>query len=229
MATRTRNQTNGRSGTLGRSGGGSTNRPGGSTTRSNKSSSDNDERSAFSWGEGAGPIIGAAIAGAAFGIAANFGRKFMTQAMSGLSGDWDEVLATEHDMTLAVFDKMLATDETQSFKRTMLVKQLTHALDKHAHQEEMVVYPALREAGQKVEADQLNGEHGYVKTYLYELNQMPADDPMWLEKVREFRALIAEHVKMEEEQVFPTFKQALDEDANARITSLMNRDGFWQA
>jgi hemerythrin superfamily protein len=210
MATRTRNQTNQQT----------------STSRSGRRGS---EKSAFSWGEGAGPIIGAAIAGAAFGIAANFGRKFVTQAMSGMAGDWDEVLATEHDMTLAVFDKMLATDETQTFKRTMLVKQLTHALDKHAHQEEMVVYPALREAGQKVEADQLNGEHGYVKSYLYELNRMPADAPNWLERVREFRGLIAEHAKMEEEQVFPTLKQGLDEETNARITSLMNRDGFWQA
>ncbi len=234
MATRTRNQTNGKSGTLGRSGGGSTNRSGGSTTRSSKSSSGarssrGSEKSAFSWGDNAGPLIGAAIAGAAFGIAANFGRKFVTQAMSGVAGDWDEVLATEHDMTLALFDKMLATDPSQTFKRTMMVKQLTHALDKHAHQEENVVYPALREAGQKVEADQLNSEHGYVKTYLYELNGMPADDPFWLEKVREFRGLIAEHAKMEEEQVFPALKQGLDEEMNARITSLMNRDGFWQA
>lgn len=243
MATRTRNQTNGRSGKLGRSGGGSTNRPGGSTTRStessnrtssNRNSSSNrsgnsSDRSAFSWGEGAGPLIGAALAGAAFGIAANFGRKFVTQAMSGMAGDWDEVLATEHDVTLMVFDKMLATDETQTFKRTMLVKQLTHALDKHAQQEENVVYPALREAGQKVEADQLNGEHGYVKTYLYELNQMPADAPDWIETVREFRGLVADHAKMEEEQVFPALKEGLDEEANVRITSLMNRDGFWQA
>jgi hemerythrin superfamily protein len=236
MATRTRNQSNGRSGTLGRSGGGSTNRPGGAATQSSQSGSSSSrsnsrgsERSAFSWGEGAGPLIGAALAGAAFGIAANFGRKFVTQAVSGIAGDWDEVLATEHDMTLAVFDKMLATDENQTFKRTMLVKQLTHALDKHAHQEEMVVYPALREAGQRVEADQLNGEHGYVKTYLYDLNRMPADDPNWIETVREFRALIAEHVAMEEEQVFPALKEGLDEATNARITSLMNRDGFWQA
>jgi hemerythrin superfamily protein len=220
MATRTRNQTTTRqTGNRGSSRGSS-----GSGSGSSRS-----DKSAFSWGEGAGPLIGAALAGAAFGIAANFGRKFMTQAMSGVSGDWDEVLATEHDMTLMVFDKMLATDPSQTFKRTMLVRQLTHALDKHAHQEENVVYPALREAGQKVEADQLNGEHGYVKTYLYELNQMPADDPFWLEKVREFRGLIAEHAKMEEEQVFPELKKGLDEEANARITSLMNRDGFWQA
>src|SRR5215207_4476856 len=81
--------------------------------------------SAFSWGE-SGPIIGAALAGAAIGIAANFGRKFVTQAMSAAAGDWDEVLATEHDLTMAVFDKLLATDQTQTFKRTMLLKQLTH-------------------------------------------------------------------------------------------------------
>ena len=219
MATTTRNRTRKPSATRG----------GGSRATSSRGTASRSDDSAFSWGEGAGPLIGAALAGAAFGIAANFGRKFVTQAMSGAAGDWDEVLATEHDMTLALFDKMLATDPSQTFKRTMMVKQLTHALDKHAHQEENVVYPALREAGQKVEADQLNGEHGYVKTYLYDLNRMAADDPSWIETVREFRGLIAEHAKMEEEEVYPSLKKGLDEEANARITSLMNRDGFWQA
>jgi hemerythrin superfamily protein len=196
-----------------------------STRNRNRTSND---RSAFSWGE-SGPIIAAAIGGAAIGFAANFGRKFITQAVSGISGDWDEVLATEHDMTLAVFDKMLATDSTQTWKRSMLLMQLTHALDKHAHEEEMVVYPALRDAGQTTEADQLNSEHGYIKTFLYDLGQMGPEAPTWLEKVREFRALVAEHAKMEEEQVFPAFKRGLDEEQNAKITSLVNKDGFWAA
>jgi len=202
-------------------------------TSSSRSSSSgrnraSSERSAVSWGE-SGPIIAAALGGAALGFAANYGRKFITQAVTGISGDWDEVLATEHDLTLAVFDKMLATDSTQTWKRSMLLMQLTHALDKHAHEEEMVVYPALREAGQATEADQLNGEHGYIKTFLYDLGEIGPDAPNWLEKVREFRALIAEHAKMEEEQVFPAFKRNLDEEQNARITALVNRDGFWQA
>ena len=76
------------------------------------------------------------------------------------AGDWDEVLAAEHKMTLALFDKMLATDETQKIKRGMLLTKLTHALDKHAHQEEMVVYPALREANEAGDADGLESEHG---------------------------------------------------------------------
>jgi len=200
-----------------------------STNRSGRSSSSSSNRSAFSWGDNAGPLLAAGLAGAAIGIAANYGRKFVTQAVSGISGDWDEVLATEHDMTLAVFDKMLATDSSQTWKRSMLLMQLTHMLDKHDHEEEMVVYPALRDADHAVEADQLNGEHGYIKTFLYDLSKMGPDASNWLEKVREFRALVAEHARMEEEEVFPAFKRSLDEEQNANITALVNKEGFWQA
>jgi hemerythrin-like domain-containing protein len=202
-----------------------------STENRNRSNnrSGNNSRSAFSWGDNSGPLIGAALAGAAIGFAANYGRKFLMQGMEAMAGDWDEILAAEHDATLAIFDKMLATDETQTFKRKMLFMKLTHALDKHAHQEEMVVYPALREAGIRVEADQLEVEHGEVKTFLFELQKMGTDAPNWLEKVREFRALISRHVHMEEEQVFPSFKQNLSEDQNADVTQRVNRDGFWMA
>jgi hemerythrin superfamily protein len=188
-----------------------------------------ENRSAFAFGGNAGPIIAAGLAGAALGLAANFGRKALMQGMEATAGDWDEILASEHDMALAIFDKMLATDETQTFKRKMLLMKLTHALDKHAHQEEMVVYPALREANEESDADTLELEHGQVKTFLYELNQMPGDAPNWLEKVREFRGAVQEHAHMEEEQVFPRFKSGLSDEQNAKITSLVNRDGVWMA
>jgi hemerythrin superfamily protein len=216
MATRTQSRSTNRSSTSRSSGGETRNR-----SRQN--------RSAFSWSDSAGPLLGAAIAGAAIGIAANFGRKALMQGMEAAAGDWDEILAAEHDMALAIFDKMLATDETQTFKRKMLLMKLTHALDKHAHQEEMVVYPALREANEMGDADILEGEHGYIKTFLYELNEMGPDASGWLEKVREFRKLVSTHAHMEEEQVFPRFKKGMSEEQNDRITSLVNRDGFWMA
>ena len=222
MATRTQSRTSNRSNNGDSS---SSNRSSGGNSRSSSSSG----RSAFSWGEGATPIIAAALGGAAIGFAANYGRKFMMQGMESMAGDWDEILAAEHDMALAIFDKMLATDETQTFKRKMLLMKLTHALDKHAHAEEMVVYPALREDDDFADADHLGGEHGYIKTFIYELNEMGPDGPAWLEKVREFRALVSQHAHMEEEEVFPRFKQTLDEEQNARVTSLVNRDGFWMA
>jgi hemerythrin superfamily protein len=212
MATRTQSRSSNRS-TSGR---------GGSSRASNN-------RSAFSWGEGAGPVIAAAIGGMAIGMAANYGRKALMQGMEAMTGDWDEILTAEHDMALAIFDKMLATDQSQSFKRKMLLMKLTHALDKHAHQEEMVVYPALREANEATDADHLESEHGYIKTFIYELNKMGPEASNWLEKVREFRQLVSEHAHMEEEQVFPRFKQEMSEEQNAEVTSLVNRDGFWMA
>lgn len=199
-------------------------------SHSGKTSARQGEKSAFSWGgNNAGVIVGAALAGAALGFAANYGRKLVVQGMSGISGDWDEVLATEHEMTLAIFDKMLATDATQTWKRSMLLMQLEHALDKHAHEEEMVVYPALREANLSTDAEHLNEEHGQIKTFIYELHQMGADAPNWLEKVRQFRDLVQEHARMEENEVYPRFKRDLTEAQNDKITKLVNRDGFWQA
>ncbi len=200
-----------------------------SSSRGSSSSRSSGNRSAFSFGEGAGPIIGAAIAGAAIGFAANYGRKALMQGMEAAAGDWDEILAAEHDMALAIFDKMLATDETQTFKRKMLFMKLCHALDKHAHQEEMVVYPALREANQATDADHLEGEHGYIKTFIYELSEMGPEGSNWLERVRKFRDLVREHAHMEEEQVFPAFKNSMSDERNAHVTSLVNRDGFWMA
>ena len=220
MVTRTQSQSSNRSGTK---------RNIASDGPSNSSSSSNQGRSAFHWGDSAGPIIAAAIGGAAIGMAANYGRKALMQGIEAAGGDWDEILTAEHQMALGIFDKMLATDETQTFKRKMLLMKLTHALDKHAHEEEMVVYPALRGDDSAVDADHLESEHGYIKTFIYELNRMSSDSPIWLEKVRAFRTLVHEHTQMEEQQVFPKFKQAMSEEQNAQITSLVNRDGFWMA
>lgn len=199
-------------------------------SRSNQSRSrSRGSRSAFSWGEGAGPIIAAAIGGAAIGLAANFGRKALVQGMEAAVGDWDQILASEHDDALALFDRILETDDGQTFKRRMLFMKLCHALDKHSHAEEMVVYPALRGDDDAADADQLEGEHGYIKTFVFELNEMGPDSTNWLQKVRDFRQLVAEHAKMEEEQVFPKFKKDMTADENAHITRLVNRDGFWMA
>jgi hemerythrin superfamily protein len=216
MATRTGN----RSSNSNRS---TTNR---STSGGNRSRS--SDRSAFNWGD-SGALVGAAIAGAAIAVAANMGRKAVMQGLSASAGDWDEVLASEHDAALMIFDKLLATDDGQTFKRTMLLKKLTHALDKHAHEEEHVVYPALRDANDAADADLLEGEHGYVKTFLFDLNEMEKDAPEFAAKVREFRALVQEHAKMEEEQVFPRLKRELSPEQNDRITSLVNKAGFMMA
>lgn len=179
------------------------------------------------WSSGsAGILVGAAVAGAAIGLAANVGRKLFVQFTSGATGNWSEALAAEHKMTLAVFDKIEATEDSQTMMRAHLLAKLKYALTKHALQEENVIYPALREAGEKAEADHLTADHGYVKTYLYELEAMEKDDPSWLSRVAEFRTMIERHMREEEDDVFPRFGAWLSEEKDKELTALMNKEGF---
>src|SRR5690349_20093747 len=104
------------------------------------------ERGAFSWSNQAGTLALAAVAGAAVGMAANFGRKLVLQGLAARAGNWDEVLHEEHEAVLALFDQMEATTDAQAHARAHLFGKLKAALGKHAMQEENVIYPALREA-----------------------------------------------------------------------------------
>lgn len=174
---------------------------------------------------GKGAAVGvAAAAGLVAGLAANVGRKVAVQAVSGLSGDWFEALRTEHAMTIKIFDAIQAT--TDKVKRSTLLMTLKHALGKHAFQEENVVYPALRNAGDAETADELNDDHGYVKQYLYDLTEMPKDSPSFLSKVAEFRAELEKHVREEEDEIFPALHAKLGEEQNSHLTLAMNKEGF---
>src|SRR5688572_966912 len=203
---------------------------GGGATRRDSEGRFTSDRSAFSWGGGnAGVLAGAALAGAAVGIAANFGRKFLMQMPAAAAGDWFEALKAEHAATLAVFDQIEATNDSQTTLRTTLLMKLKYALTKHAHEEESIIYPALRQANSAHDADALNAEHGYVKTYLYELENLATDSPDWLARVRDFRAMLEEHIRMEEDEVFPAFRQVMSEEQNAKLTAKMNKEGFKMA
>ena len=173
-----------------------------------------------------GAMVGAAAAGLAVGLAANVARKFAVQAPTALAGDWDEALAAEHKITLKVFDALQAATEKNTIKRATLLMQLKHALSKHAMQEENVIYPAMREAGDVEAADHFNNDHGYVKQYLYELSEMPKDDFGFLPKVRIFRADIEKHMFEEETALFPRLKSRLSADKNKELTVMMNKEGL---
>jgi hemerythrin superfamily protein len=173
-----------------------------------------------------GVLAAAAVAGAAVGLAANYGRKIVVQNLAGAAGDWADALAAEHKAMLALFDRLEATGDEQSWIRAHTLTRIRNALGKHALEEENVIYPALREANEAHDADALNAEHGYIKTYLFELDNMPKAGPAWLQRVRDFRAMLEEHMRMEEDEVFPAFRAALSDEQNARLSAAMNREGM---
>jgi iron-sulfur cluster repair protein YtfE (RIC family) len=177
-------------------------------------------------GSSFGVLAGTAAAGAALGVLAMLGRKAAVQAPIALAGNWDDALKAEHQATLKLFDAIEATGDGATAKRNMLLSHLKHALMKHAIEEENVIYPALRDAGQADAADALNKEHGYVKQYLYDLSNMPSSSPDWMAKVREFRADIESHMAEEENRLFPALRAQLSEEKNKALTLSMNKEGF---
>ena len=175
-------------------------------------------------------LIGAGI-GAGLALLGAAGRKFAVhkfavQAPTALAGDWDKALALEHKMTLALFDKLEETGPDANSRRAMLLTQLKHSLGKHEIEEENAVYAAMRLAGMREEADDLTGDHGYVKQYLYELSDLVKDHAAFQAKLAKFRSDIEAHIRREEDDLFPRLKQALDEAENSGLTRRMNKEGL---
>lgn len=170
--------------------------------------------------------LGAAAAGLLAGLAVNFGRKMLVQAPSALAGDWFAAIKAEHKLAFALFDKLQATDNSQTAQRTALLTQLKHALGKHAFTEENVIYPALRAWGDKADADKLNHDHGYVKQYLFELDAIDKGSSKFLAEVGDFRSALEAHVREEEDSIFPPLHKALGKAGNAKVTAQANKEGF---
>jgi len=180
-------------------------------------------RSAF------GAVAGAAAVGLIAGLAANLGRKAVMQAAEGMAGDWFDILKAEHLMVLELFDKLEDTGPEDTRKRTLLLTKIRHALEKHASQEEMVIYPALKLGGSAEEAQHLYADHGEVKTFLYELDQMDKGDPQWLPRARALRLAIEEHAREEEETIFPALRDRMPPEEQARLTRALHKEGFKHA
>jgi hemerythrin superfamily protein len=199
------------------------------TRTDSNSRSRNSQSGAFSWGDNTGPLIGAAIAGAGLAFAAHFGRKAIMQGLEASAGDWGEMLKKDHDEIRGILDQIIATDDSQTWKRSMLLMKLAHKLDKHSYEEETVIYPALRDDNDVQQADELDKEHGHVKTFIFELKQMETDDPNWIGKIRDLRDALLQHMRMEEDQIIPNLRKDLDEETNSKLTMMVNKAGFMMA
>ena len=169
--------------------------------------------------------IGAAV-GVAAGLLVNLVRKVGVQAPTMIAGSWDQALAAEHRAALAIFDLLQQTTDNQAARRSLLLMQLKHAVSKHAYQEENSIYAMMRDQGSTEAADHLNHEHGYVKQYFFDLTEMSKSDPAWLPKLVEFRGMIEQHMREEEDELFPRMRGQLSDEQNKHLTVMMNREGL---
>jgi hemerythrin superfamily protein len=171
-------------------------------------------------------VAGAAAVGLIAGIAIDAGRKAMTQAAEAMTGDWLDALKAEHLMIMDLFYDLEATTTDDAGKRRRLVGRIRATIEKHAFEEETVVYPAVRLG----EGDELAGklvlEHGEMMSLLYELDTVAPDSLGFMKTAHALRRVLEEHIREEEDVVFPRLRERLTPGMDARLTALLHKAGL---
>lgn len=177
-------------------------------------------------GRNGGAVLASAAFGFLAGLAASPARKLAIQGTEAMAGDWVAILTAEHRALEKAFDALIATHDRETAKRQGLLLKIAFALNKHAIEEENVVYPAIRKKDRDA-AGNLVADHAEVKALLSELQYgLDKSDPLWLATVHSLRDRVHAHARLEEESVFPRIREALTEPENAALTRQMNWEGL---
>lgn len=130
-----------------------------------------------------------------------------------------EVLRDEHATVERLFSDILRTSSADRARREQLFHALKEAIIKHAHAEEKVFYPPLREKQQSHDMVEHGiDEHHQVENLLQTLDGIPADSDEWMDKLENIHAKIKDHVQEEEGDIFPKAEQLLGGQELDRMT-----------
>jgi hemerythrin superfamily protein len=152
-------------------------------------------------------------------------KKAANSAATAMTGDWYEGLSIDHARLEKLFRQIVDTTDAQAARRARLLESLNALLTRHALQKENVLYPALRATDQGASSMHLAAELFEIKTYLYELEGLPKDDPRWLRKAKALHKLVTEHIEAEE-QVLPGFHERLSAAEAQRLTKAIHREAL---
>lgn len=119
-----------------------------------------------------------------------------------------ELLKADHRKVSSIFEQI---EQSDAPARQTLFTQLKQELDLHAHVEETLFYPRLKEAAETrdiiIEA---YDEHQEVKDLLAELAALsPDDDDEWSDLLEELKDSVEHHVEEEENEMFPQAREVL--------------------
>ena len=121
-----------------------------------------------------------------------------------------ELLKTDHRKVSDLFDQIEPTTDRDAAARRELFSRLKTELDVHAHVEETILYPRLKQAAETKEiTTHAYEEHQEVKDLLKEIQSMPPDGEKWMEKVRELRKNVEHHIREEENKMFSEAREVL--------------------
>jgi iron-sulfur cluster repair protein YtfE (RIC family) len=153
------------------------------------------------------------LAGAAGSVRAGFGENPFDRLMQ------------DHRSVLALLERLAGASEESAARRMAGFLAVKRALAKHAMAEEDVVYPLLQSKGNAATAaKQLYSEHAEMKVHLYELEMALSSGTAWAERVRTLQALIARHIRDEEDVQFPKLQELLDAEGRRHLAGQVRRE-----
>lgn len=132
-----------------------------------------------------------------------------------------ELLKQDHQKVSGIFQQLEpAADEAT---RRQLFTQLKQELDLHAHVEETLLYPVLKEAAETRDITlEAYDEHKEVKELLAQLEQTPPGDERFTDLVTELRDNVEHHVDEEENEMFTKAREVLSPQQIEEIGDRIN-------
>ncbi len=132
--------------------------------------------------------------------------------------DFFEILTQDHQKVSDLFQQIQTSQDETARKR--LITQVKKELDLHAHIEETILYPALKEADETREiTGEAYVEHSEVKQILAKLEQTSPTEARFNQLFTELRTNVEHHVKEEEGEMFPKARKVLGQEKIEQITA----------
>ncbi len=135
------------------------------------------------------------------------------------------LLKADHEKVAGIFEKLEPTTERATKTREELFADLKMNLDIHAHIEETIFYPAIKEAAATHDIV-LEGfeEHHVIKVLLGELATMPVDTEEWGAKAKVLKENVEHHVEEEEGEMFPAARKVLGKEKIEELGTRMEAE-----
>ncbi|HDS1737358.1 MULTISPECIES: hemerythrin domain-containing protein [Pseudomonas] len=125
-----------------------------------------------------------------------------------------ELLVNDHKTVKKLLEELSATTERALKKRAELLARLEHELQVHTAIEEDILYPALKQAGDKEDAKmyyEAKEEHRTVDALvLPDLLHTQPDTLEFSGRVKVLKELLEHHIEEEESELFPRAKELFD-------------------
>lgn len=121
------------------------------------------------------------------------------------NGDWLSLALDHHDLIRAAFQRCREAEAASDRKAAM--KALATVLNGHSLAEEVVLYPALAQAGEKLHAGHAYTEQTTAKMQMSEWENIAPSTPEWKDKLEHIEGAVLTHIYEEESSWFLKLKE----------------------